>query len=71
MIDFELNEEQKAAVDMAHEFALNELRPIALECDRKGEFPGGELLARAAAVSVSDKSLLNDGLKSPLPCSGA
>jgi acyl-CoA dehydrogenase len=53
MIDFELNEEQKAAVDMAHEFALNELRPIALECDRKGEFPGGELLAKAAEAGLT------------------
>ena len=48
MIDFELTEEQRAAVDMAHDFALNELRPIAEEWDKKGEFPADLILPKAA-----------------------
>lgn len=47
VVDFELTDEQKAAVEMAHDFALNELRPIAEEWDRKGEFPKDLILKKA------------------------
>lgn len=53
MIDFELTEEQRAAVDMAHDFALNELRPIAEEWDRKGEFPKDLILPKAAQAGLT------------------
>ena len=46
MVDFEPTEEQKAICKMAHEFALNEMRPIALECDKEGKIPD-ELIKKA------------------------
>jgi alkylation response protein AidB-like acyl-CoA dehydrogenase len=52
MVDFELNEEQKAAVKMAHDFALNEMRPVALECDKEGKVPEG-LVKKAAAAGLT------------------
>jgi len=52
VIDFELTEEQRAAVDMAHDFALNELRPIAAEWDVKGEFPKDLILPKAAQAGL-------------------
>ncbi|MGQ9476686.1 MAG: acyl-CoA dehydrogenase family protein [Actinomycetota bacterium] len=52
MIDFEPTEEQKAAVKMAHDFALNEMRPIALECDKEGKIPD-ELIKKAAAAGLT------------------
>lgn len=39
MVDFNLNEEQKALQDMAREFALKEMRPNAARYDKGGEFP--------------------------------
>lgn len=39
MVSFELSDEQKQLKDMAHKFALNEIRPIASECDRNETFP--------------------------------
>lgn len=53
MIDYDLTDEQRASVDMAHEFALNELRPVAAEWDVKGEFPGGELLKKACDAGLT------------------
>lgn len=52
MIDFELTEEQKAACKMAHEFALNEMRPVALDCDKSGKIPE-DLIKKAAAVGLT------------------
>ncbi|MBU1671549.1 MAG: acyl-CoA dehydrogenase family protein [Actinobacteria bacterium] len=51
-MDFELTDEQRAAVDMAHDFALNELRPIAEEWDKKGEFPADLILPKAAQAGL-------------------
>lgn len=39
MIDFSLTDEQQALKDLAHKFALNEIRPIAAHCDEKSEMP--------------------------------
>jgi alkylation response protein AidB-like acyl-CoA dehydrogenase len=39
MVDFELAEDQKLMVKTAHEFAEREMRPVALEYDKKGEVP--------------------------------
>jgi alkylation response protein AidB-like acyl-CoA dehydrogenase len=53
VIDYELTDEQRASVDMAHDFALNELRPVAAEWDVKGEFPGGDLLKKACDAGLT------------------
>jgi acyl-CoA dehydrogenase len=39
VIDFNLSDEQNALRALAHEFALNEIRPVAPRHDRTGEFP--------------------------------
>lgn len=39
MVDFELTDEQKLIQKTAHEFAEKEMRPIALDYDRKGVMP--------------------------------
>jgi acyl-CoA dehydrogenase len=39
VIDFNLSDEQNALRALAHEFALNEIRPVAPQLDRTGEFP--------------------------------
>jgi acyl-CoA dehydrogenase len=39
MIDFTLSKAQQAARDYAHQVALEEMRPISLECDRTEEIP--------------------------------
>lgn len=57
MIDFELTDEQRAAVDMAHDFALNELRPIAEEWDKKGEFPADLILPKACQAGLTSAGI--------------
>jgi alkylation response protein AidB-like acyl-CoA dehydrogenase len=52
MVDFELSDEQKAMCKMAHDFALNEIRPIALECDKEGHVPD-DLVKKAAAAGLT------------------
>jgi alkylation response protein AidB-like acyl-CoA dehydrogenase len=39
MIDFSLSEGQKAIVTKARDFATNEIKPIAIECDKEGIYP--------------------------------
>ena len=39
MVDFTLTDEQKDLRDLAHEFAKNEIRPVAWEYDRDGQWP--------------------------------
>ena len=39
MIDFTLSKSQRAARDYAHQVALEEMRPISLECDRTEKIP--------------------------------
>src|SRR3990167_9477667 len=39
MVEFTLTEEQKSLQEMAKKFALQEIRPIASECDRNSQFP--------------------------------
>jgi acyl-CoA dehydrogenase len=39
MIDFTLSKTQQAARDYAHQVALEEMRPISLECDRTEKIP--------------------------------
>ncbi len=39
MVDFTLTDEQKALREMAHDFAAKEMRPVAWEYDKDGEWP--------------------------------
>lgn len=39
MVDFTLSKSQQAARDYAHQVALEEMRPISLECDRTEKIP--------------------------------
>ncbi|MBN1288713.1 MAG: acyl-CoA dehydrogenase family protein [Actinobacteria bacterium] len=52
-MDYELDDMQKASVEMAHDFAVNELRTIAEEYDRKGEFPKDILVPKAAEAELT------------------
>ncbi|MHA2038616.1 MAG: acyl-CoA dehydrogenase family protein [Promethearchaeota archaeon] len=39
MIDFSLSEGQKSILTKARDFATNEIKPIAIECDKEGNYP--------------------------------
>lgn len=70
MIDFTPTDEQKAAVQLASDFAENELRPIAAECDRDARFPG-ELLAKAAEAGFLSAAIPEEyggGGLDPITC---
>jgi len=51
MVDFELTEEQQLMQKTAHEFAEKEMRPIALEYDKKGEMPW-DVVKKAHAIGL-------------------
>ena len=51
MVDFELTEEQKLMQKTAHEFAEKEMRPIALEYDKKGVMPW-DIVKKAHALGL-------------------
>jgi alkylation response protein AidB-like acyl-CoA dehydrogenase len=55
-ISFRLTDEQRELQALAHEFAERELRPIAAECDVRGEFPP-ELLAQAARAGLTSYAI--------------
>ena len=55
-VSFRLTSEQRELQALAHEFAERELRPVAAECDRTGEFPP-ELLARAARLGLTSHAI--------------
>ena len=38
-MDYELSEEQKLIQETAYKFAVNEIEPIAKECDREERYP--------------------------------
>ena len=50
-IDFALSDEQLALRELAHEFAKNEIRPVAAHHDKTGEYPWA-VLAKAHAVGL-------------------
>ena len=39
MVDFTLTDEQKNLREMAHDFAVKEIRPVAWEYDKDGTWP--------------------------------
>ena len=55
-ISFELDAEQRALRELAHEFAERELRPIAREWDEREDCPP-ELLGRAAALGLTSHAI--------------
>ena len=55
-ISFELTGEQRALQELAHDFAVNELRPIAREWDDKEDCPA-ELLGKAAALGLTSHAI--------------
>jgi acyl-CoA dehydrogenase len=56
MVDFRLNDEQKALQKLAHEFAEQEIRPVAAEYDRSAEFPW-PVLRKAFAVGLMNMNI--------------
>jgi alkylation response protein AidB-like acyl-CoA dehydrogenase len=55
-IGFELTGEQRELRALARSFAASELRPVAAEADRTGEFPHG-LLEKAARLGLTSHSI--------------
>ena len=51
MVDFTLTDEQKNLRDMAHDFAENEIRPVAWEYDKEGTWPQ-DLVEKAWEVGL-------------------
>lgn len=51
MVDFTLNDEQKAIRDMAHDFAANVMRPVAWQYDEHGTWPE-EVLKQAWELGI-------------------
>ncbi len=51
MVDFTLTDEQKALREMARDFALKEIRPVAWEYDREGTWPA-DVLRKAWEVGL-------------------
>jgi alkylation response protein AidB-like acyl-CoA dehydrogenase len=51
-ISFTLTADQRELRDLAHEFAANELRPVAAEWDARDDFPP-DLLAKAARLGLT------------------
>ena len=39
MVDFTLTDEQRSLREMAHDFAVKEIRPVAWEYDKEGTWP--------------------------------
>lgn len=48
-MDFKLNEEQLELQELTHQFAANEIKPVAAEYDEKNEFPL-EVMKKAAEI---------------------
>ena len=51
-MDFQLSEEQKALQRTVHEFAANEMRPVAREYDERGEF-AWDVVRKAAKLGLT------------------
>ena len=52
MIDFELSEADNMVKQVAHQFAANEIRPVAAEYDQREEFPW-DVARKGAAIGLS------------------
>src|SRR5256714_2999698 len=56
-LDFSLTQEQEAIRDLAHEFAVNDIRPIAAHYDETEEFPY-EIVKKAHRIGLSPAAFL-------------
>ncbi len=56
MVDFTLTDEQKSLREMAHDFAANEIRPVAWEYDRDGTWPQ-EILQKAWELGLMNNHI--------------
>ena len=56
MINFNLTDEQQALRELAHDFALNEMRPVAPGLDRSGEFPW-EVIRKAHKLGLMNLTI--------------
>src|SRR5215211_8868572 len=56
MLDFTLTDEQRNIRDMAHDFAENEIRPVAWGYDRDGTWPT-EIIDKAWEVGLMNSQL--------------
>jgi acyl-CoA dehydrogenase len=56
MVDFTLNDEQQSLREMAHDFAVREIRPVAWEYDRDGTWPQ-EIIEKAWEVGLMNSHI--------------
>jgi acyl-CoA dehydrogenase len=56
VVDFTLTDEQKALREMAHDFAENEIRPVAWEYDKDGTWPEG-ILKKAWELGIMNSHI--------------
>src|SRR5260370_7174894 len=56
-LEFSLTQEQEAIRDLAHEFAVNEIRPVASHYDETEEFPY-EVVKKAHKLGLSPAAFL-------------
>src|SRR5437588_607601 len=56
MVDFTLNDEQQSLREMAHDFAVGEIRPVAWEYDRDGTWPK-EIIEKAWEVGLMNSHI--------------
>jgi acyl-CoA dehydrogenase len=56
VVDFTLTDEQKDMRELAHDFAEKEIRPVAWELDRAGDWPG-EILEKAWELGLMNNHL--------------
>lgn len=58
-MDFQIDDEQRAIIDMAHDFSANEIAPFAIEWDERKHFPI-DTLQRAAALGMGGLYVRDD-----------
>src|SRR5205814_425491 len=56
MVDFTLTDEQKSLREMAHDFAVKEIRPVAWEYDKDGTWPE-DIIQKAWEVGLMNSHI--------------
>ena len=56
MVDFTLTDEQKSLREMAHDFAVKEIRPVAWEYDKDGTWPQ-DIIEKAWEVGLMNSHM--------------
>ncbi len=56
MVDFTLTDEQKNLRELAHDFAVKEIRPVAWEYDKEGTWPE-EIIKKAWEVGLMNSHI--------------